>query len=629
MPMCYLPWFLFLYWFCNVGDDSPSADALRADRLLPEDTILLIEADSVGRVFQMIANVRERAAIQGRNSAGVAWVGLSLRPNLSGGMGGINNPRHVPTPKKYEGEWPFQLSGAEASQFKLDRSFFKRFSKLTNQDIASFPGFYNEVLNGSGFYALVKLSREEYSYVFRIKLDANASLQKLLESEQLRLGGGLGERESSEKTVVNTIASSGLCWFIHNGFLYGTGNAQLARTLVRRLEEQGDFADCLARNRLYQRLHVHSNNVSPDLRLFVDSLELAKYRDKWWSKFYLPEQLLYVNVEPLSAIPRPGHILKANFADDYSIEISVTEGWSVPSAQAFFTSSDLSDGYQVPSEIPEDADGMVVFGEHPLGQGMYPEYHPYSIGEHYPPFSGVCFFKSSAEIKYKAYSWKHHMTPSRFDPEFGGNNLLEGFSIDDVDTDAAFDASRSNNKAVAAPGFSFSRLSDDWYFILADYKTRAALKTKIMNREADNKRNFDIKFINSRLKCSSGKMPFFVEAGRVPEGRFLIPGAPWGGWSYLLGLPPSDDFYQFGTPFDERHFQYSGLLMTKDELLVNQKAESLDWLSDFWFRVRFNCFPYASYFVAKNPPIIYSFNYLDRPAGILHKEIRIEFRKPD
>ncbi|MDP1561345.1 MAG: hypothetical protein Q8M16_08110 [Pirellulaceae bacterium] len=624
--MCYLPWCLFFCLFCNVGDDSPFTDALRADRLLPKDTILLIEADSVGRVFQVISSTAEHAELSVRDRAtSHAVEGVYLRPNRFA-FSGLDNP--IPTVNEYHGAWPFQLYGSDAADFRLDRVFFQRFFELTKQDWQLESGFYSEVLNGPGFIALVKLKGGDYSYVFRIKLDAPKSLERLLAAEQVRLGGESVESAASPGTVINNIASSGLRWFIFEGYLYVSGCDQLAESLIGRLAGNGDADDCLARNRLYQRLKVHSANSRADLKLYIDALQIAKYRNTWWLRHYLPDQLPYVG--EVSRIPQLGLLLHANFEADYAIDVSATEVWSAPSEEPIFTSLDLPSGYQIPLEIPEDADGMVVFGEHPLGRGMEPEYQWHTINDKYPPFSGVCFYKSSEEIRYRAFSWKHRSTPSKFDPDFEGNNLLESFSLDDNDTDTVLDESRLNNREVADPGFSFFRHNDDWYYIDPDYEIRTALKTKIMNRAGDNNRNFDNEFINSRLNSARERMPFLVEAGRVPSSSpFFLPVPPSGAWKELLGLPPSDDFYQFGTPFDERHFQYSGLLMTKDELLVNQKAESLDWLSDFWFRVRFNCLPYFESIRAQNPPIIYSFNYLDRPAGILHKEIRIEFRKPD
>lgn len=623
--MPYLSCLVFLCSFWHIGCDLPFEDVLPADQLLPEQTICLIEADSVARVFQVISSAVEHAELSGRDRATAHAVeGVYLRPNRFA-FSGLNNP--IPTVREYHGAWPFQLYGSDAADFRLDRVFFQRFSELMKQDLQHESDFFSEVLSGPGFIALVKLKNGEHSYVFRIKLDAPKSLERLLAAEQVRLGGESVESSASPGTATHKIASSGLRWFVFERYLYVLGSDQLAESLIERLAGHGNADDSLARNRLYQRLKLHSPNSSANLSLYVDTLQIAKYRNNWWLKHYLPDQLPYV--EEIFHISRPGLLLHANFTDDYVIDVSVSEVWAVPSEEPVFTSLDLPHGYQIPLEMPEDADGMVVFGEHPLGRGMELEYQWHTIKGKYPQFPGVCFFKISEDLSFSAFSWKHRSTPSKLDPDFGGNNLLEVFTLDEDDTDATLDVSRLNNREVADPGFSFFRHNEDWYYLVSDYEIRMSLKTKIMNREFIENRNFDNEFINSRLNSSREKMPFLVEAGRVHNSSpFFIPVLS-GTWKELLGLPPSENLYQFGTLFDERHFQYSGLLMTKDELLVNQKAESLDWLSDFWFRVRFNCLPYSESIRAKNPPIIYSFNYLDRPAGILRKEIRIEIRKPD
>jgi hypothetical protein len=305
--------------------------------------------------------------------------------------------------------------------------------------------------------------------------------------------------------------------------------------------------------------------------------------------------------------------------------ITITEAYAIPSSREEFSSNDLPRDYRVPESIPDDATGLTVFGEHRLRRGLNSKIQGRG-GSYRPDIAGTFFFRMSGEsCEYSGYSWTDQPFVQNSPRDFERMVLSDASLRGTVDSDADYEELKLDDPKLNPNRSSILFDGDNWYFLEATYEVRQELRQKILSKMMPGHRNFDLDFINLKLHESEERMPFFVEAGVLPpETDVRFPYPPWPSeWEAFLGFPPCNMLWRPARLVGPNQAEWSDIPATKDDLLVTDDVKSIDWLTDFLFRLRFNIYRHTLSVRFTNSPVIYCFNYLDRPGGILQTEIRI------
>jgi hypothetical protein len=607
--------------FFGFQDSTHGCQSVRAveppDRLLPKETILLFESDSIGKVLDKFRVLAEKTGIGPRSVTIKPTPGT--RPRYAFGIRDPNAPPPELAP------WPPQWHGPDADSFRLGPQFFEVFSKIAGTDVAfDFRRLCTEVLLGPGFIAVVKVSDDRYGLVFRVKVDQESTLPKLLSSEKNRLGGQRVTADGLEEGI-HWIDEAGIGWFVEDGFLYVTDVLSLAQVLFERIRNPAPTDDCLAKERLYQRLMLSAKRAASEFSIYSNSRAIAACRNAWWERVYPPTDYEWVPGR-LHDITMLGSIVFGNLGrpEDSFLDLSVVRVYEYPFDDSLGFLRDVTPiRFAAPLRFPSDVTGVDVFGGNGIGE-MSATLFP-GRSEWLPTCGAFFYRRVEHKYSYSGFLWDD--LPD--DDEFQDFHTIRPFTThgrETTDSDLEYEKQKTENPSTLEPNTSLLRFNDRWYYLGGDYLIRKQLRKSILGEQgmAASVGSLDVEYINRVIQESSEKNLVFVEARQMDVAHNIFPSIIMtGDLEAFFGFPPCNRLYQPLRLATQLQRVVSDVPATKDELLVSQKADRIDWLSDFWFRLRFALYTHMSDFRFSNPPVVYSFHYLDRPAGILRTEIRV------
>lgn len=591
----------------------------RPDRLLPKDTIFLFESDSIGKVLDKFRALAEQTGIGPRS------VTVKPRPGTFPRYAFGNRDPNAPPPELVP--WPPQWHGPDADSFHLGTQFFEVFSKITGTDVVfDFRRFCTEVLPGPGFIAVVKVSDDRYGLVFGVKVDQESTLPRLLSSEKNRLGGQQVTADGLEEGI-HWIEEAGIGWFVEDGFLYVTDVLSLAQVLFKRIRNPAPTDDCLAKERLYQRLILSATRDASEFSVYSNSRAIAACRNAWWERVYPLTDYEWVPIQ-VHDITLIGSIFFGNLGrpEDSFLDISLVRAFAHPFDDSMgFLREVTPIRFAEPLRFPSDVTGLVVFGGNGIGD-MQATLFP--VRSEWLPTCGAFFYRR-VEHKYSYSGFLWDDLPD--DDEFQDFHTIRPFTThgrETTDSDLEYENQKAENPSTLEPNTSLLRFNDRWYYLRGDYLIRKQLRKTILGEQdmAASVSSLDVEYINRVIQESSEKNLVFVEVCQLDEAHNSFPNMIIGWhieWEGVFGFPPCYRLYQPWRLATQQQRVVSDIPATKDELLVSQKADRIDWLSDFWFRLRFALCTHMSDVRFSNPPVVYSFSYLDRPAGILRSEVRV------
>jgi len=596
----------------------------RPDRLLPKETVFLFQSGSIGKVLDKFGDLAERTGI------GPQSVIIKPTPGTFPRFAFGNSDPNAP-PRELAA-WPPQLHGPDADSFLLGPQFFEVFSKIVGTDGSfDFRRFCTEVLAGPGFIAVVKVSDDRYGFVFGIEVDQESTLPKLLRSESSRLDGQRVTEDALDEGI-HWIEEAGICWLMEAGFLCVTDNSSLAQVLFERIQNPSPTDDCLSKDRLYQRLMLAAKQDASDFSVYSNSLGVAAYCYAWWEQLYPSTEYEW---HPGSRHEQTmlGSIISGNFGSkqDTFLDLSMVRAFAYPFDDNMGFLRDVAPiKFETALKLPPDVSGVVVFGGNGTGE-MKATLFPGRHSGDFLPTCGAFFYRHSGlDNLYSGFLWDE-LEEEQNVQKFGiiRTFATHGRDIRAInDSDLEYENRLLKDPADVEPTTALLRSGSRWYFLRGSYEIRRELRKAIM--ENDDPKTIlgplDIDYINQKIMEDANKNLVFVEACRMRESNNSFPISTIGEflhWEAFFGFPPCYKLYQPWRLPTQQQREVSDIPATKNELLVSQKADRIDWLSDFWFRLRFALYTHLTGVEFSNPPVVYSFSYLERPGGILRSEIRV------